>query len=121
MSQETASEATPDGHPSGGSLDHTHEASLVNETEGGVEEVAMVNGGDEVAMVNGGDEVAMVNGEVDGGESVAMVNGGTHKKSRWSFPPELEDFDLMLTEIDPSELEHIFVDDRWALFRLCWH
>ena len=65
-------------------------------------------------MVNGGEEVAMVNGEVDGGE-VAMVNGDA--KKRWSFPPELEDFDLMSSDVDPAELEQMFADDRWAPFR----
>lgn len=64
-------------------------------------------------MVNGGEEVAMVNGEVDGGE-VAMVNGDA--KKRWSFPPELEDFDLMSSDVDPAELEQMFADDRWAPF-----
>ena len=44
-------------------------------------------------------------------EEVAMVNG-THEKARWSFPPVLEDFDLMETEADPAELEQIFADER---------
>lgn len=50
-------------------------------------------------------EVIAVNGDV------AMVNG-THKKARWSFPPQLEDFDLMETDADPAELEQIFADER---------
>ena len=44
-------------------------------------------------------------------EEVAMVNG-THEKARWSFPPVLEDFDLMETEADPADLEQIFADER---------
>ena len=79
---------------------------------------------------NSGDAVAMVSGEVDGvedvvvvngGEVVSMVNGDTHKKGRWSFPPQLEDFDLMSTDIDPAELELMFSDDRWALIRHFQH
>ena len=42
---------------------------------------------------------------------VVMVNG-THEKARWSFPPVLEDFDLMETEADPADLEQIFADER---------
>ena len=72
-------------------------------------------GTQEVATVNGGEAVAMVNGEVDGCEVVAMVNGDAGK--RWSFPPLLEDFDLMNSDMDPAELEQLFADDRWALFR----
>lgn len=33
---------------------------------------------------------------------------------RWSFPPVLEDFDLMSTDVDPSQLEDIFADSRWV-------
>jgi hypothetical protein len=42
---------------------------------------------------------------------VAMVNGA-HETGRWSFPPVLEDFDLMETEADPADLEQIFADER---------
>ena len=105
FSQETVDE---EPHPN-----HTHIQS--NKDEDKV--VAMVNGEvdgvEEVAMVNGGKEVAVVNG----GEEVAMVNGDAPNKSRWSFPPELEDFDLVSTDIDPAELELLFSDDRWALIR----
>ena len=31
---------------------------------------------------------------------------------RWSFPPVLEDFDLMESDVDPSLLEEIFADER---------
>lgn len=31
---------------------------------------------------------------------------------RWSFPPVLDEFDLMETDKDPSELEDMFSDDR---------
>ena len=31
---------------------------------------------------------------------------------RWSFPPVLDQFDLMETDTDPSELEDIFNDER---------
>lgn len=50
--------------------------------------------------------------------SSAQVNGkgsrgqGRGNRFRWSFPPELEEFDLMESETDPSELEQIFADDR---------
>ncbi|CAI8006001.1 Multiple PDZ domain protein [Geodia barretti] len=81
--------------------------------ENGIEEVfgaATEQGTQEVATVNGGEAVAMVNGEVDGCEVVAMVNGDAGK--RWSFPPLLEDFDLMNSDMDPAELEQLFADDR---------
>ncbi len=32
--------------------------------------------------------------------------------ARWVFPPVLEDFDLMESDMDPSQLEEIFADDR---------
>ena len=51
-------------------------------------------------------EVTAVDGDV-----VAMVNGRL-EKSRWSFPPELEEFDLMESDADPTELEQMFADDR---------
>lgn len=31
---------------------------------------------------------------------------------RWSFPPVLDDFNLMESDVDPSDLEAIFADDR---------
>ena len=31
---------------------------------------------------------------------------------QWTFPPVLEDFDLMESDVDPSQLEEIFSDDR---------
>lgn len=31
---------------------------------------------------------------------------------QWTFPPVLEDFDLMESDIDPSQLEDVFSDDR---------
>ncbi len=36
---------------------------------------------------------------------------------RWSFPPVLDQFDLMDTETDPTELEAIFTDERYGQFR----
>ena len=45
------------------------------------------------------------------GDVIAMVNGRL-EKSRWSFPPELDDFDLMESDADPTELEQMFADDR---------
>ena len=36
---------------------------------------------------------------------------------RWSFPPVLDQFDLMDTETDPTELEAIFTDERYSQFR----
>ena len=50
---------------------------------------------------------------VNGGEEVAMVNG----RKRWNFPPQLEDFDLMNSDMDPVDLEQTFEDNRWALIR----
>ena len=85
--------------------DHTH--NDINNYDGNV---AMVNDESDVAIVNGDSDVAMVNGDSD----VAMVNGNTQEKNRWSFPPKLEDFDLMKTNIDPSELEMIFLDERYG-------
>ncbi len=35
---------------------------------------------------------------------------------RWSFPPVLDQFDLMDTETDPTELEAIFTDERYGQF-----
>ena len=35
---------------------------------------------------------------------------------RWSFPPVLDEFDLMVTDKDPSELEDIFSDDRYVFY-----
>lgn len=32
----------------------------------------------------------------------------------WKFPPVLEDFDLMESDVDPSELEEIFADERYV-------
>lgn len=31
---------------------------------------------------------------------------------RWSFPPVLDDFNLMESDVDPTDLEAIFSDDR---------
>lgn len=31
---------------------------------------------------------------------------------RWSFPPVLDDFNLMESDVDPTDLEAIFADDR---------
>ena len=31
---------------------------------------------------------------------------------QWSFPPKLEEFNLMDSDADPSELEAIFSDER---------
>ena len=53
-------------------------------------------------------EVATVNGEaVNEGETSGQRN-------RWSFPPMLEDFDLMESEVDPADLEQIFADNRYG-------
>ena len=47
-----------------------------------------------------------------------LVNGqgsrgqGRGNRFRWSFPPELEEFDLMESDADPSELEQMFTDER---------
>lgn len=35
------------------------------------------------------------------------------ERSKWNFPPVLEDFDLMETEADPDELEGLFNDERY--------
>ena len=40
-----------------------------------------------------------------------MVNG-VAKDGKWNFPPKLEDFDLMEIDIDPTELELLFADER---------
>ena len=34
------------------------------------------------------------------------------RKKRWSFPPVLDDFNLMESDVDPADLEAIFTDDR---------
>ncbi len=36
----------------------------------------------------------------------------------WNFPPTLEDFDLMESDIDPSQLEDMFADDRYVRISL---
>lgn len=36
----------------------------------------------------------------------------TDTAPRWNFPPVLEDFDLMSSDVDPSQLEEIFEDKR---------
>ena len=36
-------------------------------------------------------------------------------KRRWSFPPVLDDFNLMESEADPTDLEAVFADDRYVL------
>ena len=36
----------------------------------------------------------------------------------WKFPPALDDFDLMESDVDPSQLEDIFVDDRYTFTSL---
>lgn len=47
-----------------------------------------------------------MNGDVVEGEEE------TESMPAWSFPPVLEDFDLIESDIDPSELEAIFADKR---------
>ncbi len=42
-----------------------------------------------------------------------MVNNEGGRK-RWSFPPVLDQFDLMETDTDPAELENIFTDERYV-------
>ena len=54
---------------------------------------------DDLVAENGVDHKALENGE---------------DKKRWSFPPVLDDFNLMESDIDPSELEAIFADERCA-------
>lgn len=41
-----------------------------------------------------------------------MGEGGAETK-RWSFPPVLDDFNLMESDVDPTELERIFADERY--------
>ena len=60
----------------------------------------------EEIMENGEIEVEM---EEDDEEDVEEM-----KRKRWSFPPILDEFDLMATEKDPTELEEIFSDERWV-------
>ena len=38
--------------------------------------------------------------------------GETDAEQRWNFPPVLEDFDLMSSDVDPTQLEEIFEDKR---------
>ncbi len=35
-------------------------------------------------------------------------------EGEWKFPPVLDQFDLMETETDPTELEAIFMDERFV-------
>ena len=57
---------------------------------------------DDPVVENGVDEDAVVeNGEVE-----------SEDKRRWSFPPVLDDFNLMESDADPTDLEAIFADDR---------
>lgn len=38
--------------------------------------------------------------------------GGDNTPVSWSFPPLLEEFDLITSDVDPCQLEEIFADDR---------
>ena len=53
--------------------------------------------------------------EVVGGEMMSDAL----EEGRWNFPPKLEDFDLMKTDIDPSELELTFADERCVCVCVC--
>lgn len=44
---------------------------------------------------------------------IYVDSGAANRISRWSFPPVLEEFNLMETETGPSELEDIFSDNRY--------
>ena len=41
-----------------------------------------------------------------------MAESRQEEGTEWNFPPQLEDFDLMDTDTDPTELEAIFADER---------
>ena len=43
---------------------------------------------------------------------VEEAKGENKAEGRWSFPPVLEEFNLMDSETDPAELEVIFADER---------
>ena len=49
---------------------------------------------------------------IENGIDHQVFENGEDGKKRWSFPPVLDDFNLMESEVDPAELEAIFADDR---------
>ena len=50
--------------------------------------------------------------EGEGLEGMDEEGEGVEEYHRWSFPPQLDEFDLMETDVDPGELELIFEDER---------
>ena len=69
---------------------------------------------------NNGVEMEVKKGEEDSvevGVKEELDGMETHVKEeeeprKWSFPPVLEEFNLMDSDVDPSELEETFADDR---------
>ena len=49
----------------------------------------------------------------NGVETEDGVGEGGAETKRWSFPPVLDDFNLMESDVDPTELERIFADERY--------
>ncbi len=94
-------------HVNGAILDDSKTTNLYPESE-------IIQNGVVVEIVEGHDT------EVTESEDGALKVGDDEqeeeledmKRKRWSFPPILDDFDLMTTEKDPAELEDIFADQR---------
>ena len=78
-------------------------SQVEHETKKQVEEPHSIqNGVVEIVDANKGQEE----------EREEELEDGQDEKKRWSFPPLLEEFDLMTTDKDPVELEDIFSDER---------